>query len=31
LKGPAHKPLPRLEVELLEDHTLRLYTNRGLK
>jgi cytochrome b6-f complex iron-sulfur subunit len=31
LKGPAQKPLPRLEVELLEEHTLRLYTNRGKK
>jgi cytochrome b6-f complex iron-sulfur subunit len=31
LKGPAQKPLRRLEVELLEDHTLRLYTNKGMK
>jgi cytochrome b6-f complex iron-sulfur subunit len=31
LKGPAQKPLRCLEVELLEDFTLRLYTDRGLK
>jgi len=31
LKGPAQKPLRMLEVELQEDHTLRLYTNRGKK
>ena len=31
LKGPAQKPLRRLKVELLEDHTLRLYTDRGMK
>ena len=31
LKGPAQKPLRRLEVEKLEDLTLRLYTNRGTK
>jgi cytochrome b6-f complex iron-sulfur subunit len=29
LRGPAQKPLRRLEVELLEEHTLRLYTDRG--
>jgi len=31
LKGPAQKPLRLLDVELLEDHTLRLYTNKGKK
>jgi cytochrome b6-f complex iron-sulfur subunit len=29
LKGPAQKPLRRLRVEMLEDHTLRLDTNKG--
>ena len=31
LKGPAQKPLRRLEVELMEDLRLRLYTDRGMK
>ena len=31
LKGPAQKPLRRLEIELQEDHTLILYTHRGKK
>jgi cytochrome b6-f complex iron-sulfur subunit len=31
LKGPAQKPLKRLRVEVLEDHTLRLYTDRDKK
>jgi cytochrome b6-f complex iron-sulfur subunit len=31
LKGPAQKSLRRLEVELQEDLTLRLYTHRGMK
>ena len=31
LKGPAQKPLRRLEVEMLDDQTLRLYTDRGKK
>ena len=29
VKGPAQKPLRRLRVEELEDHTLRLYTTKG--
>jgi cytochrome b6-f complex iron-sulfur subunit len=29
LKGPAQKPLKQLRVEVLEDLTLRLYTDRG--
>jgi len=31
LKGPAQKPLRRLEIELQEDHTLILYTQGGKK
>ena len=29
IRGPAQKPLRRLQVELLEDETLKLYTDRG--
>jgi Rieske Fe-S protein len=31
IKGPAQKRLQRLRVEILEDHTLRLYTDGGGK
>jgi cytochrome b6-f complex iron-sulfur subunit len=31
LKGPAQKPLRLLDVKLLEDHTMRLYTSKGKK
>jgi cytochrome b6-f complex iron-sulfur subunit len=31
LKGPAQKPLQKLRVDVLEDNTLRLYTDGGRK